>query len=322
MARPLRISYEGAVYHVTARGNERKNIVIDDDDRRRFVKVLLDVVDQFEVILYAWVLMDNHYHLLLETPKANLSLAIRHLNGVYTQGFNRYHKRAGHLFQGRFKSILVEKEAYLLELCRYVVLNPVRAAMASHPREWLWGSYRTTSGEEECPKWLEADWLLSQLGRGREQSRESYRKFVEAGIDRDESPWSDLKSQIYLGGEDFLEGAKKYIEKMKDAREIPEIQRRPTVLRWEELLGQVGKHYGLEPGELVRFTRRPSEARRVAIYLSRRILGLKLNEISDKFGMGYTGVSRCVSAVKKKAEEDVKFRKKLERIVSDSKVKT
>ncbi len=321
MARPLRISYEGAVYHVTARGNERRNIVIDDDDRRRFVKVLLDVVDQFGVVLYAWVLMDNHYHLLLETPKANLSLAIRHLNGVYTQGFNRYHKRAGHLFQGRFKSILVEKESYLLELCRYVVLNPVRAGLAGHPREWVWGSYRATVGEEESPEWLEAGWVLSQFGRGLEQARESYRRFVENGIGREESPWTDLKGQIYLGGEDFLEGAKKHI-KRKDDREIPERQKHPTMMGLERLLEGVGKYYGVEAGEMVRRTYRPSEARRMAMFLSRRVLGLRLREISEKFGLGYTGVSRCVSDMKRKVEEDLKFRKKVEKIVANAKVKT
>jgi len=322
MARPLRINYEGAVYHVTSRGNERKNIVIDDDDRRRFVKVLLDVVDQFGVVLYAWVLMDNHYHLLLETPKANLSLAIRHLNGVYTQGFNRYHKRAGHLFQGRFKSILVEKESYLLELCRYVVLNPVKAGMASHPRDWLWGSYRATAGEEECPKWLEADWILSQFGRGLEQARESYRGFMEGGIGREESPWSELQGQIYLGGEGFLAGMQKHIKKRKDDREIPERQKRPTVLRWEGLLEGVANYYGVEAGELVKSTRRPGEARRVAIFLSRRVLGLRLKEIGERFGLGYTGVSKCVSAMKRKVDEDLKFRRKVEKIVSNSKVKT
>ena len=321
MARPLRISYEGAVYHVTSRGNEGKNIVINDGDRRRFVKILLDVIEQFKVVLYAWVLMENHYHLLLETPKANLSLAIRHLNGVYTQGFNRAHNRAGHLFQGRFKSILVEKESYLLELCRYVVLNPVRAGIVEHPREWLWGSYRATVGEDDCPNWLDAGWVLSQFGRGLKQAQESYRGFVESGLFREGSPWSDLKGQVYLGGEDFLEEAKKYI-KRKDDYEIPEVQKRPTVLRLEDLLERVGKFYGVEKGKLVRRTYRPSEARRVGIYLSRRILGMKLNEIGERFELGYTGVSRCVNAVSKAVAEDEKYRKKIEKITAKAKVKT
>ena len=135
MARPLRIAYPGAVYHVTSRGNTRKRIVRDDQDRERFIWTLADMVEQYGVLCHIWVLMNNHYHLLMETPHANLSPAIRHLNGVYTQAFNRRHGRAGHLFQGRFKAILVERESYLLELCRYVVLNPVRSNLVDHPRK-------------------------------------------------------------------------------------------------------------------------------------------------------------------------------------------
>ena len=154
MTRPLRVVYPGAVYHVTARGNERKAIVRDDIDRRRFVATLAQMVEHYRVVCHAWVLMPNHYHLLLETPEANLSRAIRHLNGVYTQAFNRRHRRVGHLFQGRFKAILLEKDAHLLALCRYVVLNPVRAGLVRHPRAWGWSSYRATAGEESAPTWL------------------------------------------------------------------------------------------------------------------------------------------------------------------------
>src|SRR3990172_3671313 len=141
MTRPLRVVYPGAVYHVTARGNERKAIARDDVDRGRFVATLAQMVEHYRVVCHAWVLMDNHYHLLLETPEANLSRAIRHLNGVYTQTFNRRHRRGGHLFQGRYTAILVEKQPHLLELCRYVVLNPVRAGIPPRVGGWPWSSY-------------------------------------------------------------------------------------------------------------------------------------------------------------------------------------
>ncbi len=166
MSRPLRVSYPGAVYHVTERGNERKRIVRDDQDRERFLAIVGDMVEQYQVLCHAWVFMDNHYHLVLETPQANLSSAIRHVNGVYTQAFNRRHQRVGHLFQGRLKAILVQQEAYLLELCRYVVLNPVRAKMATRPNQWRWSSYRTTSGEELAPPWLVTEWILGDVGDG------------------------------------------------------------------------------------------------------------------------------------------------------------
>ncbi len=139
MSRPLRIEFPGALYHVTARGNARRDIVEDDDDRRCFVDLLAETVQSRRWRLYAYCLMDNHYHLLVETPEPNLSRGMRQLNGVFTQRTNRRHGRVGHVFQGRYKSILVEREAYLLELCRYVVLNPVRAGMAARAGEWRWG---------------------------------------------------------------------------------------------------------------------------------------------------------------------------------------
>ena len=133
MARPLRIEFEGALYHVTSRGNARQHIFLHDSDRKKFFDVLADVVERFQWICHAYCLMDNHYHLVIETPEANLSRGMRQLNGVYTQVFHRRHGRVGHLFQGRYKAILVEKESYLLELAKYVVLNPVRAGLVSYP---------------------------------------------------------------------------------------------------------------------------------------------------------------------------------------------
>ena len=146
MARPLRIEYEGALYHLTSRGNARERIFFTDSDREAFLGILGDVVERFGWLCHAYCLMTNHYHLLIETPNANLSRGMRHLNGVYTQWINRHNKRTGHIFQGRFRSILVEKESHLLELARYVVLNPVRAKMVRSPRDWRWSSYRATSG--------------------------------------------------------------------------------------------------------------------------------------------------------------------------------
>ena len=145
MARPLRIEYPGAVYHVTSRGNARESIFLEDTDRQIFLEVLEAVVGKYNWLCHAYCLMDNHYHILVETPDPNLSLGMRQLNGVYTQGFNRRHNRVGHVFQGRYKSILVEKNEHLLELCRYIVLNPVRAGLVSNPGKGDWSSYRSTA---------------------------------------------------------------------------------------------------------------------------------------------------------------------------------
>lgn len=313
MARPLRVVYPGAVYHVTARGNERKAIVRDDRDRQRFVATLAQMVAQYRVICHAWVVMDNHYHLLLETPEANLSRAIRHLNGVYTQAFNRRHQRVGHLFQGRFKAILLEKDAHLLELCRYVVLNPVYARLVRHPRAWGWSSYRVTAGEEPTPAWLTVEWLLRQWGQGREPARRAYRQFVEQGIKRTERPWEQVQGQIYLGGREFLRTVQRYITAGADP-EIPRRQRQPGVPRWGELLERVARAYGHRVAEVLRPTRRPSEARQVGVYLARRVAGLDLKTIGAQFGMSYAGVSRRVGAVAKRLSKDASFRATLVRL--------
>ena len=320
MARPLRIQFPHAVYHVTSRGNERKAIVRNDTDRDWFVQTLADMVEQYHVICHAWVLMDNHYHLLIETPDANLSRAIRHLNGVYTQAFNRHHHRVGHLFQGRFTAILVDKETYLLELCRYVVLNPVRAGRVNHPRAWRWSSYRATVGEEPIPSWFTVDWLLGQLADQRNRAREVYRRFVNEGIKQPESPWAKLRSQIYLGSDVFLKKVQSRLETKKDS-EIPMVHRRPATPKMEDLLAWVARAYGEKVDEVVKPTRRPGEARQVAIYLARRVAGLELKEVAEKFGMGYTGVSRRVTEIAKRIETDKPLGKRIRQIL-DGNVKT
>ena len=181
MARPLRIEYPGAVYHVTSRGNAQENIFTGDTDRQIFLEVLGSVVKKYNWLCHAYCLMDNHYHILVETPDPNLSLGMRQLNGVYTQDFNRRHKRVGHIFQGRYSSILVEKNAHLLELCRYIVLNPVRAGMVNKPDDWWWGSYQATAYSVAAPEFLSVNWILAQFGKTKNQACTAYRNFIAEG---------------------------------------------------------------------------------------------------------------------------------------------
>ena len=183
MARPLRLEFPGAVYHVTSRGNARQRIFFGDADRELFLDTLAHVISRYGWLCHAYCLMDNHYHLLVETPRANLSLGMRQLNGIYTQTFNRRHHRAGHLFQGRFKAILVEKESYLLELCRYIVLNPVRVKSTVAAQAWKWSSYRATAGLSAAPELLTTDWLLGQFGGSRATAQQRYREFVKEGLE-------------------------------------------------------------------------------------------------------------------------------------------
>ncbi len=202
MARPLRLEFPGAVYHITARGNARQPIVADDPDRQHYVDTLAREVAQQSWRCYVWCLMDNHYHLLIEAPGGNLVRGMRHLNQVYTQAFNRRHGRVGHVLQGRYKSILVEKESHLLELCRYVVLNPRRARMVRCVRDWRWSSYRATAGYLQVPEWLAAHWVLAQFGPARESAQSAYRQFVREGLTAP-SPWAAVHGQIWLGSEAF-----------------------------------------------------------------------------------------------------------------------
>jgi len=220
MARPLRIEYPGAVYHITSRGNARQDIFLDDTDRIRFLKTAQQAMDRFNWLCYAFCLMTNHYHLLIETVDPTLSRGMRHLNGVYTQRFNRRHQQVGHVFQGRFKAILVEKDAYLLELSRYIVLNPVRAGMVQAAEDYPWSSYAITAGLAEGTGLASTGALLEQFGRDRSEAQRRYSHFVAQGCNI--SPWNELKGQIYLGSDSFVARLPK---DTAPAPEIPKIQR-------------------------------------------------------------------------------------------------
>ena len=276
MARPLRIEFPHAIYHVTSRGNARQSIFADDEDRCAFRALLAHVIDRFGWVCHAYCLMDNHYHLLIETPQPNLSQGMRQLNGRYTQTYNRRHERVGHLFQGRFTAILVEKDAHLLELCRYVVLNPVRAQMVTHPRLWVWSSYRATVGEAPCPSWLMVEWVLAQFGTRLRDSRVRYRTFVAEGRSSPR-PWDQLQGQIYLGSETFIEAH-------QPDRVLREIPRRQT--------------QASRPSLLVVFRR--AAGRDQAVADAYRRYGYRLGEIAGHLAVHYATVSRCL----KRAEEN------------------
>jgi putative transposase len=223
MARPLRIEYEGALYHVMSRGNARNRIYLDDQDRTRFTDLLAEVCKRFNWCCHAYCLMGNHYHLLIETPEANLSDGMRHLNGVYTQSFNRVHRRVGHIFQGRYKGILVEKEGYLLELIRYIVLNPVRAGMVHSADDWQWSSHRFMLGIE-ASSWFSTTWVLGQFGSPESSARQYYRNFVDRHSDN-ESFIKAAKDKQILGSRAFIEKALARIDRVSS--EVPRMQSRP-----------------------------------------------------------------------------------------------
>jgi REP element-mobilizing transposase RayT len=235
MARPLRLEHPGALWHVTARGNERGDVFRDDADRREFLTVLGRTVSIYGWRLHAYVLMGNHYHLLVETPEPTLSRGMRDLNGVTTQRFNRRHGRTGHLFEGRFKAILVERDAHLLEVARYIVLNPLRVGIARSAAAWPWSSYKATAGLSDGPEWLETEWTLEQFGRRPAEARRRYAAFVAEGKGSGYDPWSHLHGQVFLGSEDFAREASRKANRKGAAKDVPRAQREPAPRTPEEV---------------------------------------------------------------------------------------
>ncbi len=278
-AGPLRIEFAGALYHVTSRGDGREDIYARDEDRVAWLDILGAVCEQFNWTCHAYCQMTNHYHIVVETIEGNLAKGMRQLNGVYTQYVNRTHGRVGHVFQGRYKAILVEKEAYLLELARYVVLNPVRAGMVAQAGDWPWSSYRATIGEEHPPPWLAADGLLQTFGRSRSEARMKYIDFVRAGVGLP-SLWKDLTGQIYLGREAFVQQMAALAGKDRDALEVPRAQRRPQARPLSHFVDDCAN---------------PREGM-VRAYATG---DYTLAQVAQAFGVHYSTVSRAVSGKRK-----------------------
>jgi REP element-mobilizing transposase RayT len=269
LARPLRIQFENALYHVTSRGNGKAAIYDDDKDRHVFIKILASVVEQYAWVVYAYCLMSNHYHLLVKTPKANLSTGMRQLNGVYSQYYNNCHDRAGHLFQGRYNAILIKDERRLLAVARYVVLNPVRAGLVVDPEDWRWSSFRGTAGLNRPPIFIDPDQLLCFFASDRSMACRDYYAFVKAGIDV-ESPLSDARGGVLAGDIEVIE---------------------VTAAR---LMGEISE----EVPKRERFADRPTletifkeNDRDIGIYKAFRKYEYRLKEIGDFLGLHYSTVS-------------------------------
>ncbi len=273
MARPLRLEFAGALYHITSRGDRREAIYRAADDREAWLEVLGNVCARFNWVVHVYCQMTNHYHVLVETIDGNLSRGMRQLNGRYTQRFNRRHGLVGHVLQGRYKAILVQKETYLLELTRYVVLNPLRAGMVNQPEDWPWSSYLAMIGEVSVPPWLEVDWLLGQFASQRKRAIQAYRRFVREGQGLPR-PWDQVQHQLLLGDEAFVEQYK-YQKHPEDLREVSKAQRRSMALSLNEY------QHG-------------SRSRKEAMTQAYLSGAYTMAEIGDHFGVHYMTVSRAV----------------------------
>ena len=273
MARPLRIELSGGLYHVTSRGDRREDIYLDDVDRSNWVTLFGHVCKRFNWVCHAYCLMDNHYHIVVETAEANLSKGMRQLNGVYTQNFNRRHNRVGHVYQGRYKAILVDKDSYLLELSRYVVLNPVRSGEVKAVEQWSWSSYSAMTDKSDRPDWLQTDWVLGQFGKQRKRAIAAYIDFVHAGM-KLPSVWVDLRGQIYLGKEEFVKTMQQHMQSDKNISEIPRAQRRAAARPLSYYSSFANRNTGI------------AAAYQTGDY--------SMKAIADEFGLHYATVSRII----------------------------
>ena len=278
MARPLRIEYPGALYHITARGNERSNIFLSDHDRNQFLNILFQITVSHNWLCHAYCLMDNHYHLFIETLDGNLSRGMRDLNGIYSQRFNRIHGRDGHLFQGRFKSFVIEKETYLLEVARYIVLNPVRAKIVPYPKDWKWSSFCGTAGLRKPHKALNNDQLLKYFHEEKKRAEKEYRSFVQAGIGK-ENPFENSVEGNILGFPqfvDFIWSLKPDTTKLKEVSKKERMVGRPSI---NELLADI----------------KNKEQRDTMILTAHLSCGYSQKEIADYLKLHYSTVSKILA---------------------------
>lgn len=300
MARPIRVEYPDAVYHVTARGNERKAIYRDDADRQRYLETVEEAVERFGLVIHAYCLMPNHYHLLIQTPRANLSAGAGWLQTTYSVRFNRRHRRSGHLFQGRFKAHLVEEDTYARELMKYIHLNPVRPKNKRKPvppelkgqlRRYRWSSHRAYAGigRTAVPAWLCLDWL-SYFGRTRSVAQAEYRRQMDQMFGQViRSPWEDLRHGLVLGGEALWEKVRGLIAKAEGDEEI----------RWRR------RAEAEEVSAVIDSLVAQEADRRVAIWLRVRLGGERMTSVAADYGYrDGSGVHRVVQRLEKGAQSD------------------
>ena len=299
MARPLRIEFPGALYHVISRGNERRAIVRDDLDRERRLDWLRRTVEMFEWRLHAFVLLDSHDHLFVETPEANLSAGMHHYNGSYTGYFNRRHRRAGHLFQGRFKGHLVEEQGYFLEVSRYIHLNPVRARRVARPEAWRWGSCAGYLRKAWELPWVTYGRVLGEFAREASLARRRYGRFLRAGVeDPPSSPFEDAKGGLLLGSTEFVDRVLRMLGERREAPDVPQLRQLRPRPALETIKLEVAVGFGVDPGNWSPGRRSDDAGRAVAAYLARRRFGYSAAAVAIALGYrDHGGVGQAIRRV-------------------------
>jgi REP element-mobilizing transposase RayT len=298
MARALRLEYPGAVVYVTGKARGGRKIYRDAKDRKRFLELLGTIGPEERWKIHAYALLEDRFELLIEMPAGGLSHGMRSLNGRYTQYFNRRHGREGALLEGRFRSVLVQKERYLLEMCRHVVWSPVREGLSRQPGGWPSTNFRAAAGREPVPAWLEADWTLDRLARGRPAALRAYRRFVEQGR-RAPSPLDDMPKQGYLGDRRFLQNARRLLSQPAARKRVRRRFRAPHDLSVGEIQRVIAREWDVSSARLRRG--HGGEGKVAGIYLARKLTPLSNMEIGRAFGVGEARVSSALREVQEGA---------------------
>ncbi len=318
MPRPLRIEYPGAYYHVMNRGLNRQRIFANDKDRQNFLDLIGEIHRLWKVEIFAYCLMGNHYHLLLKTPAGNLSRVMRHLDGIYTQKYNRVHHRDGPLFRGRYKAILVDADEYLLSVARYIHHNPKQAGIVSTIGNYRWSSHRGYLNYKKAAEWLNTKEVLSILGRGRSRI-EQYKKYMASGVEKEiKEYYSRRYVRPILGTKEFVQWV---VERLGDQgkvdREKPE-SRQVFSVELEQIIKATAKYYGKTVGDLRKKRRGEyNEARVMAVYLCRQLGGYRLTEIGKAVGLeNPSSVGTAYLKMKGRVEEQRRLARRARKIIS------
>ena len=298
MARSLRIEYADAHYHVMSRGNERRGIVRDDADREKRLDWLRRTVETYDWRLHAFVLMNNHEHLFVQTPQANLSAGMQFLNGSYTSYFNRRYRRAGHLFQGRYKAQLVEEEGYYLEVSRYVHLNPVRARCVERPQRYRWSSYPGYHDLRRTVAWVTYGKVLGEFARDRKKARAAYRRFVSAGVaQKPASPFSQAFRGVIVGSEKFLDRVREMLCDREADAAVPELEQLRSKPSLEAIQQAVAEEFGVDGSDWAKGRRSDNASRAIVAYLARRCFGHRSKDVAA--ALGYSSAGGVAQAIKR-----------------------
>ena len=323
MARPWRIEYEGAFYHLLSRGNEQRDIFIDDSDRHMFLNTVGEMAERFAMDIFAYVLMNNHYHLLVRTQHANLTKAMHWFGVTYTTRFNYRHSRSGHLFQGRYRSILVQNDAYMLQLSCYIHRNPLRGGIVKRLADYPWSSYRAYAYGKQVPAWLSTELILAQFAGEEKEQHRLYREKVQRYSKEEKQLWEDFRHGCFLGSKKFVVQVRKSHLPEKPHDEIPVQKKLADSIDPLIILSKAAEIINCDLSRLMRSGRLSGvekDQRDALIYFIWKTGRLTNAKIGALFGVSYSSISHSVKAAKAKLKKDTKLRAKFDAMNSQFKI--